>query len=121
MSSPQSGKGCLSQCKTYGAEAPFKYSCKNAQSPSALGLLLKSSVFRELLKKNSHLSEEESDDENSQNPLQGSSGGNGVVLDDAPLVFSSSGHEIELQRRPHSYYDCLEITDGCNTGMTSIC
>lgn len=68
---------------------PFNY-CRKVSSPTALDLLLRSSVFRELVEKNSTSSEEESsDDENGKNVGQ-SFGGS--FYGGVPLVFSSSGH-----------------------------
>lgn len=51
----------------HGRSIPFS-SCKKSSSPTALGLLFRSSIFRELVEKNSNMSEEESDDENAKNP-----------------------------------------------------
>lgn len=52
---------------------PVISSCSKSSSPTALGLLLRSSIFRELVQKNSIISDEESDEEDKKNqPHMGS-------------------------------------------------
>ncbi|KAG8384729.1 hypothetical protein BUALT_Bualt04G0148500 [Buddleja alternifolia] len=80
----------------YGRNTPLN-SCKKPSSPTALGLLLRSSVFRELVEKNSNQSEEESDDEITKNLQQGSSSDEyGVVFRGFPFLISSKSNGIEL-------------------------
>lgn len=69
-------------------------SSKKSSSPTALGLLLRSSVFKELVEKNLNLSEEESDDEKTN--LQHSNGG-GDMFYNLPFSLSPNNHWIELQ------------------------
>lgn len=45
--------------------------CSKSSSPTALGLLLRSSIFRELVEKNSNVSEDETDGDEPKNQLQG--------------------------------------------------
>ncbi|KAL0350925.1 UNVERIFIED_CONTAM: AP2-like ethylene-responsive transcription factor [Sesamum radiatum] len=93
-------------------------------SPTALGLLLRSSVFRELVEKNSNVSEEETDGENNRNLIQvGSEDEYGGLFcdgsEDIPFAVSSSGHSIELQE--HHHFDYNPDTVGSNTiGMATI-
>lgn len=70
-------------------------SCRKSSSPTALGLLLRSSVFKELVEKNSNLSGEESDDENTNNLQQSNEGGD--MFYNLPFSLSSNSHWIELQ------------------------
>ncbi|KAK6128354.1 hypothetical protein DH2020_037902 [Rehmannia glutinosa] len=102
----------------YGRENPFNSCRKPSSSPSALGLLLQSSVFKELVEKNSNLSEEEeSDDDNTKNLQQASiSDEYGGLFYDIPFVFSSNRHGTELQGQLNCNYDC-----SATTGMSSIC
>ncbi|KAL1538666.1 hypothetical protein AAHA92_27382 [Salvia divinorum] len=66
-----------------------------SSSPTALGLLLRSSIFKELVEKNSILSGEESGDENTNNLQQSNEGRN--MFYSVPFSLSSNGHWIELQ------------------------
>ncbi|KAK3015288.1 hypothetical protein RJ639_006926, partial [Escallonia herrerae] len=77
-------------------------SCNKSSSPTALSLLLRSSIFRELVEKNSSSSDEENDGDNTKNQPQFSSDDeypgifhNGTA--DIPFVLSSDGHSIEFQ------------------------
>lgn len=90
---------------------------KSSSSPTALGLLLRSSVFRELVEKNAnHVSEDESssttdgggDDEPRKNQLQAAGSDidefGGLLYDhgiggDFPFICSSGKDIIELQER----------------------
>ncbi|KAI3462953.1 hypothetical protein Pfo_019616 [Paulownia fortunei] len=95
----------LSKQEMYGRKIQFN-ACKKPSSPTALGLLLQSSVFRELVEKNSNLSVEESDDENTKNLQQASSNDeSGGLFYDIPFVFSSNSHGIELQGQLHCNYE----------------
>ncbi|KAL8528304.1 hypothetical protein ACS0TY_005927 [Phlomoides rotata] len=94
---------------------PFNY-CRKPSSPTALDLLLRSSVFRELVEKNSTASEEESsDDENGKNV--GQSEYEGSFYGGVPLVFSS-GHSYgnQLHERRLYYSSTSDVL-----GMTSFC
>ncbi|KAK2966931.1 hypothetical protein RJ640_002116 [Escallonia rubra] len=77
-------------------------SCNKSSSPTALGLLLRSSIFRELVEKNSSSSDEGNDGEDTKSQPQFSSDDeypgifhNGAA--DIPFVLSSDGHAIEFQ------------------------
>ncbi|KAG6398297.1 hypothetical protein SASPL_139753 [Salvia splendens] len=70
-------------------------SCNKSSSPTALGLLLRSSNFKELVEKNSNLSGEESSDEKMNN-LQQSTEGRDMFYS-VPFSLSSNSHWIELQ------------------------
>ncbi|XP_011098579.1 AP2-like ethylene-responsive transcription factor At1g16060 [Sesamum indicum] len=79
-------------------------------SPTALGLLLRSSVFRELVEKNSNVSEEETDGENNRNLTRvGSDDEYGGIFcdgsEDIPFAVSTNGHSIELQEQLHFDYN----------------
>lgn len=56
--------------ESYGRSISFN-SCRRSSSPTALDLLLRSSVFKELVEKNSNLSEKESIEENAKSLQQG--------------------------------------------------
>nr|GMC59420.1 AP2-like ethylene-responsive transcription factor At1g16060 [Ipomoea batatas] len=82
--------------------------CRNSSSPTALSLLLRSSIFRELLEKNSNISDEEDDRKtvygNQQNDDQVCNGDEYAAADiydataDIPFLLSSDGHGgFELQ------------------------
>ncbi|KAI3462954.1 hypothetical protein Pfo_019617 [Paulownia fortunei] len=73
-------------------------------SPTALGLLLRSSIFRELVEKNSNVLEEGTDGENVKNLTQVSSNDEYGGI---PFVVSSDDHSIELQRQLRFNYDYL--------------
>ncbi|PIN16333.1 hypothetical protein CDL12_11017 [Handroanthus impetiginosus] len=83
-------------------------------SPTALGLLLRSSVFRELLEKTSNVSEEDSDCENTKNQAHMGRDDEcrGIFSErseDIPFAVSTSGHRIELQEQLHFDYNCLDM------------
>ncbi|KAH6830285.1 Integrase-type DNA-binding superfamily protein [Perilla frutescens var. hirtella] len=95
--------------ESFSCKAPISPCSK--PSPTALSLLFRSSLFRELLEKNSNVSEEEIQDENIKNETRvGSddeyggmfSNGNG----DIPFVVSSNGHSLELQGQLNLDYGC---------------
>ncbi|KAL8471529.1 hypothetical protein ACS0TY_028335 [Phlomoides rotata] len=87
----------MSKQEKHGRSIPFS-SCKRSSSPTALGLLLRSSIFRELVEKNSNMSEEESDDENTKNLQQaGSYDERGNAFYDIPFSNYSNSHWIQLQ------------------------
>lgn len=82
---------------------------KSSSSPTALGILLRSSIFRELVEKNSNISEEEETDRGDDHQLMnqpqvGSDNDEygGMFYDeisDIPFVCSSNGESVELQER----------------------
>lgn len=79
-------------------------SCNKTSSPTALGLLLRSSIFRELVEKNSNVSEDEIDVDETKNQQQiGTDDEYGEIfydgIGDIPLVYSSNKDGIELQER----------------------
>ncbi|CAA3032430.1 AP2-like ethylene-responsive transcription factor At1g16060 [Olea europaea subsp. europaea] len=85
----------------------------SSSTPTALGLLLQSSLFRELVEKNAHVSEEESDGENKKDlPPVSSDDEYGGILYDLPGVQS--------QRDLHFDYDSTNIY-GNNINMATIC
>ncbi|KAL3525962.1 hypothetical protein ACH5RR_014334 [Cinchona calisaya] len=88
-------------------------SCNKTSSPSALSLLLRSSIFKELVEKNCNASEEENDTESgkirpqvvNEDYLAGMFGdGNG----DTPLSVTSESYGIDLEEPFCFNYDCLE-------------
>ena len=79
-------------------------SINKSSSPTALGLLLRSSVFKELVEKNSNISEDHTDGEEPNNQAQISSDDDfcGIFYDgigDIPFVCNSNEESIELQER----------------------
>lgn len=85
----------------------------SSSTTTALGLLLQSSLFRELVEKNAHVSEEESDGENKKDlPPVSSDDEYGGILYDLPGV--------QLQRDLHFDYDSTNIY-GNNINMATIC
>lgn len=95
--------------KAFSAEdLQESFSCKTPispcgkPSPTALSLLCRSSLFRELLEKNSNVTEEEIQGENSNNETGMENGDEYGGLfssgsEDIPFVMSSNGHNIEFQ------------------------
>lgn len=81
-------------------------------STTALGLLLRSSLFRELLQKNSQVPEEKSDFGNMYIAQGGSDieyGGTYCdVSDDIPYLMSSNGHDTESRGQQHGNHDYLD-------------
>ncbi|XP_042023821.1 AP2-like ethylene-responsive transcription factor At1g79700 [Salvia splendens] len=108
---------CLKR-KAYSAEdLQESFSCKNLMSPcskpspTALSLLFRSSLFRELLEKNSYASEEEIQDGNTQIETRvGSGDGYGGMFSnesgDLPFVLSANRHTIDLQGQLDLEYSC---------------
>ncbi|XVE68062.1 hypothetical protein DITRI_Ditri09bG0038800 [Diplodiscus trichospermus] len=81
-------------------------SYNKSSSPTALGLLLRSSVFRELVAKNANLSEDESstdaDDEPKNQQVGSDDEFGGLFYDgigDFPFICSSGKYSLELQER----------------------
>lgn len=113
-----------SKQETYGRKIQSD-SSRKPSSPTALGLLLRSSVFRELVEKNSNQSEEEiSDDDeniikNQQKAIISSNDGYGGLFCDMniPFVFSTNGNGIDdqLQGRQSFDYDYSDMI-----GMASL-
>ncbi|KAL2523412.1 AP2-like ethylene-responsive transcription factor [Forsythia ovata] len=87
--------------------------CSKSCSPTALGLLLQSSIFRKLVEKNSNVSEEENDDENKNLLEVGSDDEYGGIFCDGnadfPFVLSSNGHGIELRGQVHFNYNSADM------------
>jgi len=85
-------------------------SCTKASSPTALDLLLRSSMYRELVEKNSTVSEDEDDERDTerQGEMISSNKGYASIFCDRnggiPFVFSSSFHH-ELEG---DFYLCLK-------------
>ncbi|XP_022843373.1 AP2-like ethylene-responsive transcription factor At1g16060 [Olea europaea var. sylvestris] len=99
--------------------------CRKSSSPTALGLLLQSSIFRELVEKNSNVTEE-NDDKNTKSMLEVGSGDEyrGIFYDgiaDIPLVFSSNGHGIELQGQVQFNYSSADMIGNDIINMVPIC
>ncbi|XP_077245277.1 AP2-like ethylene-responsive transcription factor At1g16060 [Tasmannia lanceolata] len=88
-------------------------SCNKSSSPTALSLLFRSSVFRELVKKNSNAADNENEEDEARHGKQlGSDGEYGEMfyhgIADIPYACSSNGEivpHIELQGSDSSYYD----------------
>ncbi|CAK9162871.1 unnamed protein product [Ilex paraguariensis] len=85
-------------------------SCNKSSAPTALGLLLRSSMFRELVQKNLSISQEENDPEDTKNQAQlGSDDEYAKIFyegtGDIPYVLSSNTHGIELQGDFHFSYN----------------
>ncbi|CAA2987875.1 AP2-like ethylene-responsive transcription factor At1g16060 [Olea europaea subsp. europaea] len=99
--------------------------CRKSSSPTALGLLLQSSIFRELVEKNSNVTEE-NDDKNTKSMLEVGSSDEyrGIFYDriaDIPLVFSSNGHGIELQGQVQFNYSSADMIGNDIINMVPIC
>ncbi|CAK7323055.1 unnamed protein product [Dovyalis caffra] len=83
----------------------FVDSSNKTSSPTALGLLLRSSVFRELVEKNSNVCEEETDDGNGikNQPMAGSEDEYGGIfydgIGDIPFVYSPNKDSTGLEER----------------------
>ncbi|XP_042020264.1 ethylene-responsive transcription factor WRI1-like [Salvia splendens] len=108
---------CLKRKAYSAADLQESFSCKNPMSPcskpspTALSLLFRSSLFRELLEKNSYVSEEEIQDGNTQiEKMVGSGDGYGGMFsnesEDIPFVLSANRHTIELQGQLDLEYSC---------------
>ncbi|KAF7819679.1 AP2-like ethylene-responsive transcription factor [Senna tora] len=74
-----------------------------SSSPSALGLLLRSSIFRELVKKNSNMSADETDGEDTKDQQLAGDGELGGIfyegIGDVPYVCDPNRYTLELQER----------------------
>ncbi|XP_073040987.1 AP2-like ethylene-responsive transcription factor AIL5 [Primulina eburnea] len=97
---------------------------RTKSSPTALGLLLRSSVFKELVEKNLNI-EEEIDGESIRN--QKSEDRNpelGEILYDGieerAFVFSSKANNFQLQGPLHFNYDCADMVGSNTIGMAPI-
>lgn len=81
-------------------------------SPTALGLLFRSSMFKELLQKNSsNVSEDETDCGNTKNVMQGRSDGDGYGGGNMPFFVSSSNARL------YQDSDCSEMVGSKTVGM----
>ncbi|KAA8530326.1 hypothetical protein F0562_005035 [Nyssa sinensis] len=86
-------------------------SCNKSSSPTALGLLLQSSIFRELVEKNLNMTEQENDGEDTKNqPQMGNTEDEykGIFYDgngDLPFALSFNSHNIEFQGEFHFGYN----------------
>ncbi|KAL2505073.1 Ethylene-responsive transcription factor WRI1 [Abeliophyllum distichum] len=91
-----------------------KIQVTSSSTPTALGLLFRSSVFRDLVEKNVNVLEEESDGENTKDmPPLCSDDEYGGILYDVPAV--------ELQRDLHFNYDSTNIFGNSIINMATIC
>lgn len=109
----------LTKQERFASKVPVSPCTKS--SPTALGLLLRSSVFKELVEKNSNV-EEEIDGESIR--IQKSEGRHpelGEILydgiEDRAFVFSSTANNFQLQGPLHFNYDCA---DSNTIGMAPI-
>ncbi|KAI3417150.1 FACT complex subunit SSRP1 [Psidium guajava] len=89
-------------------KVPLSSCSKFSSAPTALGLLLRSSVFRELVEKNSTVSEDDTDEEEAKTrPPQASDDEfTGIFCDglgDAPFICSSNRDDVQLQERMLQY------------------
>lgn len=104
--------GDLNKQETREQKLPV-ISCNKSSSPTALGLLLRSSIFRELVEKNSNVSEEENDTESGKNQPQVINDGYlaGMFDDvngDIPFAVTSEICGIDLEEPFCFNYDYLE-------------
>ncbi|KAF5479204.1 hypothetical protein F2P56_000048 [Juglans regia] len=88
----------------FRSKNPFNACNKSSSSPTALGILLRSSVFKELVEKNSNISEDDTDGDEPKNQAQMGSDDDyaGIFYDgigDVPFVCTSNRDSIELQER----------------------
>lgn len=104
-----------SKQESYGKNVQYN-SCKESSSPKALDLLLRSSVFRELVKKNSNVSEE---DESTTNLRQPSFKEN-MGFYNIPDFHSSNSLGLEFQGQHIFSYDSPDMITGNTTGMIPI-
>ncbi|XP_059451364.1 ethylene-responsive transcription factor WRI1-like [Corylus avellana] len=91
--------------EVFQSKIPLSSCSKSSCTTTALGLLLRSSVFKDLVEKNSNLSEDDSDGEEPKN-IQAQVGSDddfgGIFyygIGDIPFVCASAGDGIELQER----------------------
>ncbi|KAL2523411.1 AP2-like ethylene-responsive transcription factor [Forsythia ovata] len=115
----------LGQTEKFARKIPDS-PCSKSSSPTALGLLLQSSIFRELVEKNSNVPEEENDDENIKTLLEvGSDDEYGGIFYDGnanfPLMLSSNGHGIELQGQVHFNYNSADMIGNGSINMVPMC
>jgi len=89
----------------------YPFSNSKSSSPTALGLLLRSSLFRELVEKNSNVSGDEADGEvgKGEQPQMASDDDLGGIffdsIGDIPFVCDPSRYNLELQERDlHSIF-----------------
>ncbi|XP_030518050.2 AP2-like ethylene-responsive transcription factor At1g16060 [Rhodamnia argentea] len=85
-------------------KVPVSSCSKSSSAPTALGLLLRSSVFRELVEKNTAISEDDTDGEEAKTqPPQGSDDEfTGIFcngMGDFPFICSSNRDDVQLQER----------------------
>ncbi|XP_014496860.1 AP2-like ethylene-responsive transcription factor At1g16060 [Vigna radiata var. radiata] len=91
---------------------PYPFSSSKSSSPTALGLLLRSSLFRELVEKNSNVSGDEADDgevtKSEQPQIASDDDLGGIFFDsigDIPFVCDPNRYNLELQERDlHSIF-----------------
>lgn len=89
---------------TFESKVPVSSCSKSSSSPTALGLLLRSSVFRELVEKNTTISDDDTDGEEAKDqPPQGSDDEfTGIFRDrigDVPFICSSNRDGVQLHER----------------------
>lgn len=100
--------------QVFNTKNPLSTCNKSSSTPTALGLLLRSSIFRELVEKNSNTSAEEDetdggdDHQPKSQPQVGSEDDEygGILYDginDIPFVCSSNRDSIELQERERHF------------------
>ena len=89
----------------------YQFSSNKSSSPTALGLLLRSSLFRELVEKNSNVSGEEADGEvtkDQQPQIASDDDLDGIFFNsfgDIPFVCDSTRYNLEFQERElHSIF-----------------
>ncbi|KAL3723246.1 hypothetical protein ACJRO7_035432 [Eucalyptus globulus] len=98
---------------TFESKVPISSCSKSSSSPTALGLLFRSSLFRELVEKNTTVSEDDTDgEEEKTQPPQGSDVEfTGIFCDglgDVPFICSSDRDDEQLQERElHSFCETL--------------
>ncbi|KAG6659366.1 hypothetical protein CIPAW_03G029500 [Carya illinoinensis] len=91
--------------EVFQSKNPFNACNKSSSSPTALGILLRSSVFKELVEKNSNISEDDTDGDEPKNQAQIGSNDDyaGIFYDgigDIPFVCTYNRDDsIELQER----------------------
>ncbi|KAL8038620.1 hypothetical protein ABFX02_11G120200 [Erythranthe guttata] len=103
--------------KLHGGRKISSSSYGKPSSPTALGLLLRSSVFKELVEKNSNLSEEESSDDDENN----------MKINKQSEVSSKDEYDdlfcdipFEFQRQFHYDYDYSEMIGADTVGIAPI-
>ncbi|KAL5554829.1 hypothetical protein UlMin_042230 [Ulmus minor] len=96
--------------EVFQSKTPMSITSSKSSSPSTLGLPLRSSIFRELVEKNSNVLEEETDEEEIKNQgLQVGSEDDEYGrfffegIGDVPFVCSSNKESIELQKKELHY------------------